>query len=131
MARPKAQQLTERELEIMQVFWDHGELTVADVREKLESGGRELAYTTVATLVKILLDKTFVKQLNDARPFIYKSVRSYEDVSKNILSDMIKRVFGGSREELLVRLMDQKKLNKRERELLESVLREQKGESKK
>ena len=40
MARPKASQLTERELDIMQVFWDHGELTVADVREKLDSSGR-------------------------------------------------------------------------------------------
>lgn len=126
MARPKAQQLTERELEIMQVFWDHGELTIADVRQELESGGRELAYTTVATLVKILLEKSFVKQMNDARPFIYCPERSFEEVSRNILSDMIKRVFGGSREELLVRLMDQKKLSKRERELLESILREQK-----
>lgn len=126
MARPKASQLTERELDIMQVFWDHGELTVADVRERLDSGGRELAYTTVATLVKILLEKAFVKQMNDARPFIYKPIQTYEEVSKNILTDMIKRVFGGSREELLVQLMDQKKLNKRERELLENILREQK-----
>ncbi len=126
MARPKASQLTERELEIMQVFWDHGELTVADVRDKLDAGGRELAYTTVATLVKILLEKKFVKQLNDSRPFIYRPERSYEEVSKNLLSDLIKRVFGGSREEMLVQLMGQKKLNKRERELLEKILREQK-----
>ena len=45
MARPKANQLTERELEIMQVFWDDGELTAAEVREQLASTGRDLAYT--------------------------------------------------------------------------------------
>ena len=125
MARPKAQELTQRELEIMHVFWDEGQMTVADVREKLAAGGRELAYTTVATLVKILDEKGFVSQINDSRPFRFEPSRSFEEVSRNLLSDMIKRVFGGSREQLLVRLMDQKKLNRRERALLESILREQ------
>ena len=124
MARPKAQELTERELEIMHLFWDTGKMTVAEVRVGLEQGGRSLAYTTVATLVKILSDKGFVEQVNDARPFIFEPSRSFEDVSKNLLSDMITRVFGGSREQLLVRLMDQKRLNKSERELLESILKE-------
>lgn len=125
MARPKAQELTQRELEIMHVFWEQGDMTVADVRQKLEESGRELAYTTVATLVKILGEKGFVKQINDSRPYVFQPVRTFDEVSKNLLSDMIKRVFGGSREQLLVRLMDQKKLTRRERELLESILREQ------
>ena len=126
MARPKTQELTQRELEIMHVFWEKGQMTVSEVRDSLEESGRALAYTTVATLVKILDDKGFVKQVNDARPFIFQPVRSFDDVSSNLLTDMIKRVFGGSREQLLVRLMDQKKLTKRERELLKSVLQEQK-----
>ena len=57
MARPPAKELTERELEIMHVFWNRGELTVADVREDLAETGRDLAYTTVATLVRILMEK--------------------------------------------------------------------------
>ena len=48
MARPPAKELTERELEIMQVFWDQGESTVADVQGALRAGWRKLAYTTVA-----------------------------------------------------------------------------------
>jgi len=126
MARHKANELTERELEIMQVFWDHGESTAADVRQRLADKGRELAYTTVATLVKILLEKRFVEQLTDVRPFTYRSIRTFDEVSGNLLSDMLKKVFGGSREQLLVRLMDQKKLTKRERDLLQNILKEQK-----
>ena len=57
MARPRAPELTERELEIMQVFWDDSEQTAAQVRDRLADRGRDLAYTTVATLIRILNDK--------------------------------------------------------------------------
>lgn len=68
MARPKATELTERELEIMHVFWKQGALTAGEVREALATAGRDLAYTTVATLVRILMEKEFVRQTNDERP---------------------------------------------------------------
>lgn len=126
MARPRANELTERELEIMQVFWDDGELTASKVRARLAENGRDLAYTTVATLVKILVDKKFVKQTNEKRPFTYQPIRTFDEVSGNLVMDLVKRVFGGSREQLLVRLMDNRKLNKKERALLEEILKEQK-----
>jgi predicted transcriptional regulator len=120
--RPKAKELTERELEIMHVFWTGGELAAADVRDRLADLGRDLAYTTVATLVRILLEKGFIEQTNDERPYRYKPVRSFEDVSRNLVRDLVDRVFGGSREQLLVHLVEQKGLTKKERELLEQVL---------
>lgn len=126
MSRPKAKELTERELEIMHVFWREGELTAADVREHLAAGGRDLAYTTVATLVRILLDKGFIEQTNDVRPFRYQPVRSFQDVSRNLVRDLVDRLYGGSREQLLVHLVQDKKLTKKERELLEQVLKEKK-----
>ena len=112
MARPRAKELTERELEIMHVFWADGDLTVAEVRDHLQSQGRELAYTTVATLIRILSEKGFLETVNDERPFVFRSVRSFEDVSKNLLGDVIQRVFQGSREGLLVRLLGMKKLTR-------------------
>lgn len=124
MARPKARDLTERELEIMQVIWERGESTVADVRDRLAEEGRDLAYTTVATLVKILLEKNYLAQTNSERPFRYAPLRSFEEVSGNLLGDLVSKVFGGSREKLLVRLMDERKLTDEERKLLEDVLNE-------
>jgi BlaI family penicillinase repressor len=126
MARPKAKELTERELEIMQVFWDHGELTPQDVRDRLAEAGRDLAYTTVATLVRILLEKGFVRQTTDERPFRYEPARSFDEVSSNLVNDLLSRVFGGSTEKLLVSLLDRKKLSKKERETLQRILDEQK-----
>src|SRR5262249_17812138 len=46
MARPRASELTERELEIMHLFWDRGEQTAAAARDELARSGRDLAYTT-------------------------------------------------------------------------------------
>jgi predicted transcriptional regulator len=124
MARPPAKELTERELEVMHVFWEQGPRTAAEVRDILAAEGRELAYTTVATLIKILVDKGFLQQTNEERPFIYKPIRSFDEVSRRLVGDLVRRVFQGSREELLVRLLDGKKLSTKERELLKQILRE-------
>lgn len=125
MPRPRAKELTQRELEIMHVFWKQGELTAASVREQLAEGGRDLAYTTVATLIRILTDKGFLKQTNSERPFVYQPLRSFEDVSGSLLGDLVDRVFGGSRRQLLVRLMEEHELTAKERAVLENVLKEQ------
>src|SRR6516165_7952926 len=127
MARPRASELTERELEVMHRFWRGGEQTVAEVRDELSAAGRDLAYTTVATLVRILVEKGFLRQTNDERPFRFQAIRSFEEVSGNLVTDLVRRVFGGSREELLVRLMEQRRLTPGERAVLASILAEKKG----
>jgi BlaI family penicillinase repressor len=125
MARPPAKELTERELEVMHAFWKRGQSTVADLRDALAAEGRDLAYTTIATLVRILCNKGFLEQTTDERPYLFRPVRTFEDVSHSLVGDLIARVFLGSREQLLMRLMDQKKLTRKERALLEAILKEQ------
>ena len=126
MARPRAPELTQRELDLMHVFWEGGTMTAVDARTELAKAGTDLAYTTVATLIKILVEKSFLKQIGTQRPFEYKPIRSFQDVSKSMVGDLVKRVFGGSREELLVQLLDGKRLTPKERQLLEQVLKEAK-----
>lgn len=125
MARPKAKELTERELEVMHVFWDRGESTAADVRDALEAQGRDLAYTTVATLVRILLDKEFLTQTNEERPFKFVPARTYEEVSRSLLGELVQKVFGGSRTQLLMRLFEEKKLSPQEKQRLKDLLGDQ------
>ncbi len=124
MARPRANELTERELEVMHAFWNKGESTVATVRDELTAAGRELAYTTVATLVRILTEKGFLQQTSPDRPFLYRPIRTFEDVSGSLLGDVVQRVFHGSREQLLMRLLEERQLTPEEREVLEAILRE-------
>jgi BlaI family transcriptional regulator, penicillinase repressor len=127
MARPRAKELTERELEVMHVFWERGESTVSDIRGCLAEAGRDLAYTTVATLVRILSEKGFLEQTHDERPFRYQPLRTFDEVSGSLLGDLVQKVFGGSREELLVKLLDQKKLTAKERAILKGILGEKRS----
>lgn len=135
MARPRAKELTDRELEVMHAVWDLAAtragddgLTVADVRDELARRGRDLAYTTVATLFRILDEKNFVAQINEERPFRYQPAKSFEEVSGSLLGDLVERVFGGSREQLLVRLIEDRKLTKKERSVLAEVLKDARTE---
>jgi BlaI family transcriptional regulator, penicillinase repressor len=125
MARPRVKELTQRELEIMHAFWRGGELTATQVREQLAGVGRNLAYTTVATLVRILLDKGYLKQTNQQRPFTYRPARSFSDVSQRIVGDVVSRVFHGSRAALLLQLMEEDELTDAERAILQRLVEEE------
>jgi len=125
MARPAANELTQRELEVMHVFWRHGQLSAVDARDHLAAHGVDRAYVTVANLVRILVEKGFLEATNDERPFRYRPVRGFQEVSRNLVKELVQRVFHGSREELLVQILGQKKLTAKERAAIEQILKEQ------
>src|SRR5439155_8079968 len=88
MARPASKDLTERELEVMHLFWRHGEQTAVEARDRLAAVGPDLTYPTVANLVRALHEKGFLEPTNDERPFRYRPRRSYEDVSGRLLGEV-------------------------------------------
>jgi predicted transcriptional regulator len=124
VSRPRARELTERELEVMHIFWSVGEATAQTVRDRLSAAGLNRNYTTIANLVRLLHEKGFLEQTTADRPFHYRPQRTFEEVSRGLLGDLLQRVFRGSREQLLVRLMEQNKLSARERTILENILKE-------
>ena len=125
MVRPKAKDLTERELQVMHVFWQHSAASAQEARDWLKQSGLDLAYPTVANLIRILVDKGFLETINGQRPFQYKAARSFADVSRTFVGDLVHRVFQGSREQLLVQLFgNADKLSDSERELLRKILEE-------
>ena len=125
MVRPAAKELTQRELEVMHVFWKRGGMTAQEARDQLAAQGIDRAYVTVANLVRILVEKGFLEQTNKERPVQYRSVREFKDVSRNLVRELVQRVFLGSREELLVQILGQRKLTAKERAVLEQILKEQ------
>jgi BlaI family penicillinase repressor len=122
MGRPAARELTGRELEVMHAFWSRGEATIAEARDDLAQSGVDRAYTTVATLVRILVEKEFLAQVNDGRPARFRPSRTFEEVSRRMLGDVLDRVFKGSSEALLVRLVEQRRLTPAERARLRVIL---------
>ncbi len=126
MNRPTNKELTERELQLMHVFWSKGDITATEARDQMAAKGVDIAYVTVANLVRILVEKNFLEATNDSRPFRYRPIRTFKDVSGSLVGDLLKRVFHGSREQLLTQVLgSRRKLTVKERELLERVLKEQ------
>ncbi len=107
MARPKTEHLTPLELEIMHVLWETGAANVQTVQQHLK---RELAYTTVQTMLNILHRKAKVKRTLKDRAYFYKpAVSRRQEVSQH-LGDLVERLFGGSAESLVVSLLETKHL---------------------
>ena len=99
--------LTPLELEIMQVLWDVGPSTVADVQARL---GSDLAYTTVQTMLNVLLRKKKVRRTPVGRAFAYQPAISREGASQTAIDDLVSRMFGGSGEALLMALIDTRRI---------------------
>lgn len=127
MARPKTQHLTPLELEIMHVLWNEGSSNVQTVQQHLE---RELAYTTVQTMLNILHRKGKVKRTLKDRAYFYSPVVSRSHVVGNHVSDLVERLFGGSAESLVMSLVETKHLTPKKLAQLQKLIEENRGEKK-
>jgi len=120
MARPKNNQLTPLELEIMHVLWEAGEANVQTVQQKLE---RELAYTTVQTMLNILHRKGKAKRTLRDRAYFYKPAVTRLQVISQHVGDMVERLFGGSAENLVMSLIETKHLTPQKLARLNKLLK--------
>jgi len=121
MTRKKAEALTPLELEIMHVIWENGPANVQQVQQKLK---RELAYTTVQTMLNILHRKGKVKRTLKDRAYFYKAVVSQRQVVSHHLTDLVERLFGGSAESLVMSLVETKHLTAKKLARLQALLEE-------
>ena len=101
---PDPRLLTELELEIMQTLWTHGEGTVRDAQAQLSE--RELAYTTVSTVLRILEQKGVVSSRKDGRAHIYTPLLSRAEHEALAVHHLVKRVFDGEPQGLVAHLID-------------------------
>jgi BlaI family transcriptional regulator, penicillinase repressor len=124
MARQKTPHLTPLELEIMHVLWNEGASNVQAVQQHLE---RELAYTTVQTMLNILHRKGKVKRTLKDRAYFYSPVVSRSHVVGNHLSDLVERLFGGSAESLVMSLVETKHLTPKKLARLQKLIEENQG----
>jgi predicted transcriptional regulator len=119
--RPKSETLTAQELEIMKVIWPLGRATVRDVYDALRER-RQVAYTTVQTMMNILETKGHLKKEPGAKAQLYAPVRPQQAVVRSMVREFVNRVFDGSARPLLVHLLKEKGLTERERKELQRLL---------
>src|SRR5215471_4374576 len=127
MARRKTEHLTPLELEIMHVLWETGAANVQTVQQQLQ---RELAYTTVQTMLNILHRKGKVKRTLKERAYFYRPAVSRSQVVGQHMSDIVERLFGGSAESLVMSLVETKHLTPEKLARLHKLLEEAEQEGK-
>jgi BlaI family penicillinase repressor len=102
------QPLTPLELEIMNVLWETGPANVQSVQAGIK--GRELAYTTVQTMLNVLHRKGKVKRVLKDRAYIYRPVFSRQKAVRQAVKEMLDRFFGGSADGLVLNLVETRHL---------------------
>lgn len=120
--------LTDREAEFMEVLWDHGPSTVAEVRERLKD---EPAYTTVLTILRNLEGKEYVGPTKDGRAHRYAALVERDVAQRSALRDLSAKFFKGSAEQLLTHLVSSQKLSDAQLDRIQQLLdARRKGEKK-
>ena len=109
--KKKIEFLTEVELEFMTQLWELGEGSVRDVLAKL-APERNLAYTSGATILRILEQKKFVESTKNGKTFIYRALLTKDTYQTRSLKNLSEKLFDNTPASLVARLVDDYDLSK-------------------
>ncbi len=130
MARRRSEMLTDVELEFMIALWGIGTGSVRDVMTALNDGNAR-AYTSVATVMKILEDKGFVTSERKDRALVYAPAIQKSDYEGRSLKNLSNALFGGTPTALVARLVDNEDLTdemiQEIKEIIETRIRKDDG----
>ena len=104
---------TDKELEILQVLWEKGPVSVREVHETL-GGASENGYTTILKLLQIMHEKGIVTRQKSGKLHLYSAVHSQENTRQQIVDKMINTVFQGSSMQLVMSALGNRKSSKEE-----------------
>lgn len=118
--------LTDVELELMTILWNIHEGSVADVIEKLPPK-RELAYTSVSTILRILEQKGVVKTRKEGRGHVYIPHLKKTDYEAKTVKHIVNKVFNGTPVALVKQLLDSGSVTESEIQELKKLLSQSGG----
>jgi BlaI family penicillinase repressor len=126
MPRRSSAHPTEAELEILAVLWQRGASTVRQVHETLQAD-RQTSMTTTLKILQVMMEKGLTVR-NDARPHRYSAAKPQAKTQAGLLDDLVQKAFGGSVRKLLMRAVEDARLDGRElREIQKSIDNKRKG----
>lgn len=127
MPRPSSRHPTELELEILQNLWNSGPLTIRQIQAGL-APERVAAYTTIATMLSIMMGKGLVRREREGQSARYAAEVDQRDCQGGLVRDAVDRWFGGSVSAMVQQLIETSDLNAEElsaiRQLIERQSRE-------
>jgi predicted transcriptional regulator len=121
MQRKSLTHLGETEMEVLHHVWDLGEATVADVRERILED-REVAYTTIMTVLKKLAEKGYLTYHKEGRSYVYAPAQQPDEVQHSLLQRLMEKVFHGSPSALVQTLVQREDLSDAERREIKNLI---------
>lgn len=125
MGRPKSNRPTDAEIEILRVLWQRGTATVRDISDDL-TRTKKIAYTSIATIVRIMVEKNMVEIVDARRPQKFRAVINEKDARKSITDEWLSRMFGGSITSLVRHALTGRKCSAKEIAELKKIIDEAK-----
>ena len=125
MTKSRIHRLGDLQLRIMKVLWARGEATVADVHGAV-AAERDLAYTTVATMLRKMEARGLVRHRVEARSFIYEARVAEDAVSRGMADHLLERLFEGSLADMVAHLLSSREVSREELSKLEKLIAERK-----
>lgn len=113
--------LTSAQLEIMNLFWEHGELGVAQVW-KLLSERRRLARNTVQTMLTRLVEKGWLEARSEGTAFCFRASRPRKSTLRGMVSQLLDNAFGGSASGLIMALLEARRLSSDEVQRIRNLI---------
>jgi BlaI family penicillinase repressor len=107
----------------MKVVWQRGDATVRDVYETLLER-RKIAYTSVMTMMQILVRKGHLKKRRAERAYVYRPSKPETAVLRSMVGEFVDRVFDGSAQPLLVHLLKDRRLTEEELDEVARLIKE-------
>jgi predicted transcriptional regulator len=105
MPRPASTQPTDGELEILRALWAAGPTSLSALCEALRQE-REVAATTVATMLRVMSDKGLVKRAGSGRGATWSAAVSQERTERTMVHRMVERLFDGAADRLVAHLVE-------------------------
>lgn len=124
--QPEYPKPTSAELEILGVLWQTGPATVRQVHEVLEAR-KGAGYTTVLKTMQIMAEKGLLARDLSSRAHVYAPVPQREDTQRQLVDDLLERVFGGSASQLVMRALSGRRTSKKEMAEIRRMLDEYEG----
>lgn len=121
--------LSELQLSLMRVLWARGEASTADVAEALRDE-RDLAHTTVATLLTRLEKRGLLSSRREGRALVYQPLVSEAEVQRSMVGSLVDRLFDGRASALVSHLLDARGVDAAELAELQALLKQRKGAAK-
>jgi predicted transcriptional regulator len=127
MSRKQSPQPTDVELAILRVLWQRGPSTVREVYLTLQAS-RDTGYSTTLKMMQVMLEKGLLQRDDSQRPQVYTPSQPEEQTQRQMVNDLLQKVFGGSARKLVMRAVESERVSAQELAEIRKLLKQMEGD---